>query len=89
MPGLSPGASFDVGRVEWGVRMTGYVLALSDEEVARYRFMAKRAAEDEADQWAVAGIVAGAVIADVGCGPGAVRCGHSRTGWTYGQGACR
>lgn len=52
--------------------MTGYVLALSDAEVARYRMMAQRAAEDEADQWAAAGIAAGAVVADVGCGPGAV-----------------
>ena len=50
--------------------MTGYVLALSDAEVARYRMMAQRAAEDEADQWAAAGIAAGAVVADVGCGPG-------------------
>jgi len=52
--------------------MTGYALALSDEEVARYRFMAQRAALDEADQWAAAGVVEGADVADVGCGPGAV-----------------
>ena len=52
--------------------MTGYVLTLSDAEVAGYRMMARRAAEDEADQWAAAGIAAGAVVADVGCGPGAV-----------------
>ena len=52
--------------------MTGYVLALSDAEVARYQMMAQRAAEDEADQWAAAGIAAGAGVADVGCGPGSV-----------------
>ena len=52
--------------------MTGYALALSDAEVARYRFMAQRAAQQEAEQWAAAGVVTGAVVADVGCGPGAV-----------------
>lgn len=52
--------------------MTQYALTLSDEEVARYRRMAQNAALDEADQWAAAGIAAGAVVADVGCGPGAV-----------------
>jgi hypothetical protein len=31
--------------------MTDYVLALSEAEVARYRFMAQRAALDEGDQW--------------------------------------
>lgn len=51
--------------------MTGYGLALSEAEVARYRAMAQTAAADEADQWVAAGIVAGATVADVGCGPGA------------------
>jgi SAM-dependent methyltransferase len=49
-----------------------YQLALSDEEVARYRLMAEQAAESEGEQWAAAGIVEGATVADVGCGPGAV-----------------
>ncbi len=52
--------------------MSDYVLTLSDVELARYRFMADRAAEEEADEWAAAGIRDGAVVADVGCGPGAV-----------------
>ena len=52
--------------------MTGYSLALSNAEVARYRAMAQRAAADEADLWAAAGVVAGATVADVGCGPGAI-----------------
>jgi precorrin-6B methylase 2 len=51
--------------------MTGYVLALSDTDVARYRAVAQTAAAEEADQWAAAGIVAGATVADVGCRPGA------------------
>ena len=61
-----------VGTLRWGVAGDWLSAALSDAEVARYRMMAQRAAEDEADQWAAAGISAGAVVADVGCGPGAV-----------------
>jgi 2-polyprenyl-3-methyl-5-hydroxy-6-metoxy-1,4-benzoquinol methylase len=49
-----------------------YALALSDVEVARYQLMAERAHRHEAAHWVAAGIVAGAVVADVGCGPGAV-----------------
>jgi SAM-dependent methyltransferase len=49
-----------------------YALALSDDEVARYQRMAASAHRHEADQWAAAGIVEGATVADVGCGPGAV-----------------
>lgn len=52
--------------------MTGYALRLSDEERARYRFMAETAVQTEGDRWAAAGIVGGATVADVGCGPGAV-----------------
>lgn len=52
--------------------MAGYALTLSDAEVARYQFMAQGAAAQEADRWAAAGIGPGAVVADVGCGPGAV-----------------
>lgn len=49
-----------------------YALRLSDEEIARYRAMAARARVDEADAWQHAGIVPGAQVVDVGCGPGAV-----------------
>jgi ubiquinone/menaquinone biosynthesis C-methylase UbiE len=49
-----------------------YSLALSDAEVARYRMMASIARELEAEAWTAAGIVAGARVADVGCGPGLV-----------------
>ena len=52
--------------------MTEYALKLSDAELGRYRFMAETAARMEADLWAAAGVVAGAVVADVGCGPGAI-----------------
>lgn len=52
--------------------MTDYALQVSDEEIARYRFMADRARRNEADLWEQAGIVAGATVADVGCGPAAV-----------------
>ena len=47
-----------------------YSLALSDDEIARYRYMAETARAEEAAQWELAGIRAGARIADVGCGPG-------------------
>lgn len=49
-----------------------YPLALSEAEVARYQLMAERARVAETDLWQRAGIVAGAQVADVGCGPGAL-----------------
>ena len=49
-----------------------YSLELSEREVLRYRLMATSAADNEAAEWSAAGIVPGARIADVGCGPGAV-----------------
>lgn len=49
-----------------------YVLRLSPEERTRYRFMAQAASAAEAGEWAAAGIGAGARVADVGCGPGAM-----------------
>lgn len=49
-----------------------YGLRLSEQELMRYRLMAKGAAENEAAEWSAAGISRGARIADVGCGPGAV-----------------
>lgn len=44
----------------------------NEPERMRYRMMAALAREQEADLWEKAGIVAGARVADVGCGPGAV-----------------
>ncbi|MGH9224985.1 MAG: hypothetical protein ACRD2W_14690, partial [Acidimicrobiales bacterium] len=52
--------------------MTEYALKLSEAELARYQQMAEHAAAMEADLWAAAGLVEGAAVADVGCGPGAV-----------------
>jgi SAM-dependent methyltransferase len=49
-----------------------YALALSDEEIRRYRFMAQAAREREAHWWQLAGITDGAVVLDLGCGPGLV-----------------
>lgn len=49
-----------------------YALALSDGEIHRYRFMAQRAREREAEWWALAGITDGARVLDLGCGPGLV-----------------
>ncbi len=52
--------------------MTDYTLAVSEVEVARYRMMAAHALILEAAHLRAAGIVPGAVIADVGCGPAAM-----------------
>jgi SAM-dependent methyltransferase len=52
--------------------MTEYALRLDDDELARYRLMAARARDREGDLWEGAGIGAGARIADIGCGPGAM-----------------
>ncbi len=52
--------------------MGEYALAMSEEEVARYRMMAVTALHLEAEQLQAAGVVEGAVVADVGCGPAAM-----------------
>ena len=49
-----------------------YALRLSDDELGRYRMMAARARAEEGDLWTLAGLVPGARVADVGCGPGAM-----------------
>ena len=51
--------------------MADYTLVVSEAEVERYRMMAAAAAATEAGAWAQAGIVAGARVVDVGCGPAA------------------
>ena len=52
--------------------MTDYTLAISEVEVARYRLMAATALVHEAGQLREAGIVEGALVADIGCGPAAM-----------------
>jgi len=52
--------------------MADYTLAVSDEEIARYRMMAQFALAEESRQLALAGVVDGATVADVGCGPAAM-----------------
>ncbi len=52
--------------------MSEYALDLSEAEVFRYQKMAEMALSTERDMWAAAGIVEGARVADVGCGPGAI-----------------
>lgn len=49
-----------------------YALRLSEVEIGRYRVMAEAARGSERDLWRDAGVVPGARVADVGCGPGAV-----------------
>lgn len=52
--------------------MSEYALALSEAEVGRYRLMAANALRLEAAHLRDAGVVPGAVVADVGCGPAAM-----------------
>jgi SAM-dependent methyltransferase len=49
-----------------------YALQFSEIERQRFRAMAGRARSEEAEHWAAAGVVRGARVADIGCGPGAV-----------------
>ncbi|MFY9931956.1 MAG: class I SAM-dependent methyltransferase [Streptosporangiaceae bacterium] len=51
--------------------MTEYTYQLSDAELARYRAMAAHALAREETLWTAAGIVPGARVVDLGCGPGA------------------
>lgn len=55
-----------------------YALKLSDVELSRYEMMAERALAQEGDRWTAAGVVEGAVVADIGCGPGAVSVALAR-----------
>lgn len=50
--------------------MTEYTYQLSDAELARYRAMAAHALAREGELWTAAGIVPGARVVDLGCGPG-------------------
>ena len=52
--------------------MDDYTLAVTEVELTRYRMMAEAARADESDAWARAGIVRGAVVGDIGCGPAAL-----------------
>jgi ubiquinone/menaquinone biosynthesis C-methylase UbiE len=52
--------------------MPDYSLAVSDAKVRRYRQMAEQPRAAEGELWNLAGIVKGAAIADIGCGPAAV-----------------
>jgi SAM-dependent methyltransferase len=52
--------------------MTDYALELDDTAVRRFLAAARLAERAERDLWTDAGITAGAAVADVGCGPGAV-----------------
>jgi len=81
-PGTFPAATRAHGIAsEYGAPMDGhnqfpgtasYSLKLSEQELTRYRMMAASAADNEAAEWSTAGILPGARIADVGCGPGAI-----------------
>ncbi|HEY6749080.1 MAG TPA: methyltransferase domain-containing protein [Mycobacteriales bacterium] len=65
-PGPEPDGDLDYDGVP------DYVVPLNPREVARHRVMAESVRTAEADLWRLAGIVPGARVADVGCGPGAL-----------------
>jgi len=49
-----------------------YTLKLSEGELDRYKHMATTAKEGELNSWRRAGVVPGARVADIGCGPAAI-----------------
>lgn len=51
---------------------SSYGLDLTQAELARYDLLARIAFNMERDLWAAAGVTDGAIVADIGCGPGAV-----------------
>jgi SAM-dependent methyltransferase len=51
--------------------MAEYSFTLDQAELARYDAMAARALKHEAGLWDMAGILPGAAVVDLGCGPGA------------------
>jgi precorrin-6B methylase 2 len=65
-----------------------YTLALSEQELTRYREMAAYARRYERDAWVRAGAKPGARVADVGCGPAVMLSEIARTvgpeGWVDG-----
>ncbi|HEY8756085.1 MAG TPA: methyltransferase domain-containing protein [Candidatus Dormibacteraeota bacterium] len=65
----------------------GYALQLSEQEKGRFRRMAERAMErDEGDLMREAGIVPGARVVDMGCGPGAMLVELARIAGEGGEG---
>ena len=58
--------------------MSDYVLTLSEQERTRFQLMASHARRTEVQHWHDAGIVEGATVADVGCGPGAMLAALAR-----------
>ena len=69
--------------------MPEYSYSLDNAELARYDAMAARALAHEASLWDKAGIVSGAAVVDLGCGPripGRSRRPHRTVG---NRGRCR
>ncbi len=65
--------------------MSEYTLALSEAEIGRYQMMARSAVGREGSQLAAAGVVAGATVADIGCGPAAMSIELARLVGPSGQ----
>ncbi len=65
-------AAQEAEAVAQGQKPADYALQLSEQEKVRFRRMAQRAMEREGDLMRGAGIVPGARVVDMGCGPGAM-----------------
>ena len=65
--------------------MSEYTLALSKAEIGRYQMMARQAVAREGSQLTVAGVVVGATVADIGCGPAAMSIELARLVGPSGQ----
>jgi len=63
-----------------------YTYQLSEAELGRYRAMAAGALASEETLWTAAGIVPGARVVDLGCGPGSPELAYRwpGTGWMPG-----
>jgi SAM-dependent methyltransferase len=64
--------SQEAAAVAQGQEPADYALQLSEQEKGRFQRMAQRAMEREGDLMRRAGIVPGARVVDMGCGPGAM-----------------
>ena len=62
--------------------MPEYSYSLDNAELARYDAMAARALAHEASLWDKAGIVSGAAVVDLGCGPLSPPASHRREPWS-------
>jgi SAM-dependent methyltransferase len=77
--------SQEAGAVAEGQEPADYALQLSEHEKGRYQRMAQRAMDREGDLMRGAGVVPGARVVDMGCGPGAMLVELARSAGEGGE----